>query len=711
MSGEILKCSACGKNIRETAEKCEYCGKQLKKDIDSGQLESIRAALKDKYEILGEIGRGGMAIVYKARDIGLDRIVALKVLPDNHLSDREFVERFLREAKISAKLTHPNIVTIHQVGQQDGRYYFAMNYIEGEDLSELITRENKLSVDRTLSIMRDVCDALEYAHRHNVIHRDIKSENIIISKNGNAIVTDFGIARASEGTRITQTGISIGTPEYMSPEQAKGEEKIGQTSDIYSAGIVLYEMLTGKVPFSAATPLGVAMKHVQEVPGSPRNFDSSIPVWLESVILKCLSKKPEDRYQQAGDLKRDLRIPDSNPEKVKREKKKTIKKESGQKKAKSQKRKPKKIESDFSVKNRKKPEKVKKIGKLRLAVLIFCFISAVCFSLAGMYQLQKSNEMLLPTGKEKWRYKTKGSITSSVYAAGGTIYAGSNDKYLYALTAGSGKLKWKAKTNGSVSNPCRKSRIVYAGSGDNFFYAFNVKNGSIKWRLNTGGVSSKPCIINGHLFFQSYGNYIYSLNSNTGKINWKFKMGWGGSSVPVSRNGILYVGSRDFHIYSLDSGSGKLIWKYRTEGEVRSSPSVYAGMIYVGSDDGFLYAIIARTGKLRWKKSIGKGIVSTSVISKGILFFGSHNNFIYAVSRDNGKTEWKYRTGGSVSSPAIDNGVLYAGSQDGYLYSLDCETGALRWKFKTNGPISGGPAVYKGIVYFGSYDGFIYGVK
>jgi len=256
------------------------------------------------YKITERIGAGGMAIVYKANDLNLGgRTVAVKVLPENLASDRGFVALFTREARTAAKLSHPNVVTIHRVGEEDDIHYFAMSYIDGKSLSGIIEDRGKLPVDEIIHIVSEVCKALEYTHSEGVMHRDIKPANIMFDKLGNVIVTDFGIARAVGGTRLPQTRGVIGTAEYMSPEQAQGEEDIDYRTDIYSLGVVLYEMLTGRVPFKGTNPLSVAMKHTKEPPPPPRELDVSIPAWLESVVLKCLAKSPDKRYQSAKELR------------------------------------------------------------------------------------------------------------------------------------------------------------------------------------------------------------------------------------------------------------------------------------------------------------------------------------------------------------------------------------------------------------------------
>ena len=258
-----------------------------------------------KYEIIELIGKGGMAEVYKAKDKELGRYVALKILPPHFASDEEFVNRFVREAKSSAKLNHSNIVTIYDAGKHEDTYYIAMEYLEGETLKEIISRQGALPIDKSINIATQVADGLNYAHSQKIIHRDIKPGNIVTCEDGRAVITDFGIAKALEGTRLTQTGTMIGTPEYMSPEQATGEI-VDARSDIYSLGIVLYEMVTGDVPFKAETPTGVIYKHVHEPPSPPHSINVQIPQYLEATILKAMEKYKGSRFQSAGEFKQAL---------------------------------------------------------------------------------------------------------------------------------------------------------------------------------------------------------------------------------------------------------------------------------------------------------------------------------------------------------------------------------------------------------------------
>lgn len=259
----------------------------------------------DRYQLVSHIARGGMAQVYLARDLLLDRPVALKVLFPELSVDRAFVERFRREAKAAANLTHPNIVSIYDWGQGENTYFIVMEYVDGRTLSSML-REGPLDPVRAAAIGADVAGALDFAHRRGVIHRDVKPGNVLIDNSGQVKVADFGIARAiGTSEDLTQTGSVMGTATYFSPEQAQGYG-VDPRSDVYSLGVVLYEMAAGRAPFAGDSPVSIAYKHVKEPPPPPRTINPAVPAAFEAIVLKCLEKEPEHRYQTAEELRADL---------------------------------------------------------------------------------------------------------------------------------------------------------------------------------------------------------------------------------------------------------------------------------------------------------------------------------------------------------------------------------------------------------------------
>jgi eukaryotic-like serine/threonine-protein kinase len=262
-------------------------------------------AYSDRYEILRHLARGGMAEVYLARDHLLDRPVAVKVLSAEFARDPSFVERFRREARAAANLSHPGIVSVYDWGEAAGTYYIVMEYVEGRSLRDVVQHSAPLHPHRAAEIAGDIADALANAHDKGVVHRDVKPGNVLITPQGQVKVTDFGIARAGVADNLTQTGAVMGTAVYFSPEQAQGFPTDGR-SDIYSLGVVLYEMVTSYPPFGGDSPVAIAYKHVRETPVQPTLLNPDIPPDLEAIILTALAKNPNDRYQTARDFRADL---------------------------------------------------------------------------------------------------------------------------------------------------------------------------------------------------------------------------------------------------------------------------------------------------------------------------------------------------------------------------------------------------------------------
>lgn len=266
-----------------------------------------------RYEIIERIGSGGMATVYKARDLSLKRYVAVKILREEYTTDNEFVKRFNTEAESAASLTHPNIVSVYDVGKEGNLYYIVMELVKGKTLKEIISEDGKMGWKWSVKIARQIAQALEKAHKNNIIHRDIKPHNIIITEDGTAKVTDFGIAKAVSNSTITAFGTTIGSVHYFSPEHARGGYTDAK-SDLYSLGVVLYEMVTGRVPFDADTPVSVALKHMQEKPVEPIILNPAIPQSLNDLIMKAMEKDPNMRYSSATEMIQDLDKIVKNPE-------------------------------------------------------------------------------------------------------------------------------------------------------------------------------------------------------------------------------------------------------------------------------------------------------------------------------------------------------------------------------------------------------------
>lgn len=265
-----------------------------------------QVSIDDRYSYIDSLGAGGMARVVLAHDSVLDREVAIKVLREQYAEDPQFVERFRREAQSAAALAHPNIVSIYDLGRSsNGAYYIAMEHVPGGTLKQRLEREGRLSVVEAAAIGGQIADALDAAHRYGVVHRDIKPQNVLLTGKGEARVADFGIARAASVVAGSGTSLVLGTASYMSPEQAAGES-LGPRSDLYSLGVVLYELLTGRLPFEAETPVALAFKQVYEEPVPPAEVEPSVSEGMNALVMKLLAKNPADRYESAAEVSGEL---------------------------------------------------------------------------------------------------------------------------------------------------------------------------------------------------------------------------------------------------------------------------------------------------------------------------------------------------------------------------------------------------------------------
>jgi len=309
-----MKCPKCQSENPDTVHFCADCGTQLlpskkipfTETLETPTEELTRGAtFASRYEIIEELGKGGMGKVYRVEDKKIKEEIALKLIKPEIAADKKTIERFSNELKMARMISHRNVCRMFDLGEEKGTHYITMEYVHGDDLKGMIRMMGQLSAGQAISITKQVCEGLSEAHRLGVVHRDLKPQNIMIDKEGNVRIMDFGIARSLKAKGITGAGVMIGTPEYMSPEQVEGKE-VDQRSDIYSLGVILYEMVTGRVPFEGDTPFTIGVKHKSEMPKDPKELNAQVPSDFSRVIMRCLEKDKENRCQSAGEVRSEL---------------------------------------------------------------------------------------------------------------------------------------------------------------------------------------------------------------------------------------------------------------------------------------------------------------------------------------------------------------------------------------------------------------------
>ena len=311
MANECPKCQTENTSDSQFCKKCATPLPQKEEAVYTRTLETSTEELKrgsvfaGRYEIIEELGKGGMGKVYRVEDKKIKEEVALKLIKTEIASDKKTIERFSNELKMARKIVHKNVGRMYDINEEKGNHFITMEYVSGQDLKGMIRQSRQLTTGTSISIAKQICDGLTEAHKIGIVHRDLKPSNIMIDKEGNAHILDFGIARSLKEKGITGSGVMIGTPEYMSPEQVEGKE-VDQVSDIYSLGIILYEMLTGRVPFEGDSPFTIGIKHKSEIPGPPIKINPRISDDLNRLILKCLEKDKEKRYQSAAEVRAEL---------------------------------------------------------------------------------------------------------------------------------------------------------------------------------------------------------------------------------------------------------------------------------------------------------------------------------------------------------------------------------------------------------------------
>lgn len=693
-------------------------GTQRLEGSDSQESENILSkglVLQKRYEIIKVLGVGGMGAVYLAQDLrfsGVTRMCALKEMtnntPDPHVR-RLAVQNFEREANLLAQLRHSGIPTISDFFTEGVRSYLVMEYVEGDDLEDVLENtDGFLDEDTVLGWAIQVCDVLVYLHSQDppIVFRDLKPSNIMLRKDNNIALIDFGIAKTFEsGEKHTM----IGTEGYSPPEQYKG--KMDPRVDIYALGATLHHILTKRDP-RLEPPFTF-----HEEPA--RLLNPALSQQTSDVVMKALEYDEQKRYQTAQELK-DALVAAKNRDRTAINTAGTQMLPSnapanqttflpGQ---------PQPPAGQPPVTNPYPPQQPYPYPQTQPYPTPYPPQQYPGYppypppyppqAMPGMQAEMDDDfsDSILPI----WKFKCEDEVRGTPSADKQNLYVGVYDHNIYALDLKSGEFQWKYATEGGIATrpALYKDRLIF-GSEDRVAYAITT-GGRLVWTCPTKGrIRSSASVEFDHAFFGSDDHMLYAVNAQTGRVIWRFEAAGPIRSSPVLGDEVVYVGAEDHHVYAIDLSKGTPRWRFRASRGITSSPFLYQDMVIVGSADWNVYGLDAKSGYVLWQVRTGQSVISSPIVEEEIAYIGSTDKNLYAIEVTTGKVQWKYDAKSPiVSTPAVTEEALYFGTMMGEVISLDRKSKKLRWKFKTGSPVPSSPLVVDGIVYIGSIDKHVY---
>lgn len=716
------------------------------------------------YRVLGRLGAGGMGRVYLARSrSGL--LVAVKTIRDVLVEDPGFRERFAREVAAARRVSGVFTAAVVEADAEARYPWLATAYVAAPSLDALVREAGPLPIPAVLWIGAGIAEALESIHAAGLVHRDLKPSNVLVSRE-NTKVIDFGIARAVGGTRnLTQSGV-IGTPSFMSPEQAVDTAAVTEAADIYSLGATLLYAATGHEPYGGNTPINVLARLLTE----PPDF-ADVPAELEPLIRACMDRDAAQRPTAGGLLEQFAEyrarefpqavdaedwLPPSAFAVVVEHERRARPAASGewpeqrtgepagpdgtlpkipappQPGRVAAHREPETMVNtrtdEPTVVQPTAPDETGKQGTSRRRVLALGSGAAVAVigGLAGWLATRGdggggakdnsgggSDQALTRTSP--WLVVTDDKVYSSPAVADGVVYIGSNDGNLRAINVADGTLRWSYPAGQPItSSPTVADGIVFVGCNDQGLHAVRIADGTQAWRYPAGGIlHSSPIVADGTVFIGGRDNQLHAVDAATGAGRWRFPGGDWFNSSPTVDNGVVYIACRDHNIYAVDAVSGQKRWSYTTASTADSSPTVVDNRVYVGSDDKNVYALDTASGQMVWSKETGGGVVSSPTVVDGVVYVGSDDGNLYALEADTGRQRWNFPTGGGIrSSPLVAADRVYVGSSTARaLLAVDITSGQEAWRFTTKGPIDdSSPALAGNLVVVGSLDFNVYAV-
>jgi outer membrane protein assembly factor BamB len=697
------------------------------------------------YRLVHLLGQGDFSEVYLSEHVYQRKQVAIKLLY-TQLGSND-VESFRMEAQRLSSLGHPHILSVLECGVEGTMPFLVMNYVPNRNLRQRHPKGTRLQLSNVVAYVKQVANALQYAHEQRLLHRDVKPENMLFGQHDEVLLSDFSITPIFNNTISTNIQVAVNTIPYMAPEQI--QRYPSPASDQYSLGIVVYEWLCGELPFRGSINEILNM-HIMASPPALRAMVPGLPAEVEQVVMTTLAKDPRGRFPSvqafAMALEQVSQVATSSPVAARQASRfpEAMNRSSSagstgnlttrsdgpmiptalatpaspfsgtmpaNQATMSQNSMAGSVQPAVIPPDTVSPQQPPKRGISRrtmvlgLAGLGIAGLALVGAAAGGIALLSPSSPAAPP--KPTFPF----SWTGFGYDAAHTHF-NPDEHVLSATNVSRLALAWSAPTRGAIfsSSPATANGLVFVGSQDKSLYAFDAATGKVRWSAPIGVVIfSSPATANGLIFISCNDKKLYAFEAASGQMLWSTSTGAPIFSSPVVVNGIVYVGSQDKKLYAFNATTDKILWSASTGNAIYDSPAVANGVVYVGSHDKKLYAFDATTGKKQWATSTGDLIYSSPAVANGLVYVGSADHKVHAFDATTGKISWSTSTGAAIySSPAVANGVVYVGSYDKKLYAFDATSGQVRWSAPTGGPIFSSPAVANGVVYVGSQDKKLY---
>jgi serine/threonine protein kinase len=594
-----------------------------------------------KYKIIKRIGKGGMGIVYHAFEPVLNRDVAIKILPPNVAGNEKVLSRFRHEARSAALLHHPNITTLYEFSCQDNSVYLVMEYVAGKSLEELLA-DGPLPIQKVIDILDQIGEALDYAHSLGVIHRDVKPSNILISDNDRALLADFGLAHAKDNSLITPEGSVVGTPYYMSTEQAAGKT-VSKNSDQYSLATVAYEMLSSSHPFDYPSSAAVIHAHIYEIPPDVTENNTNLPQAVNYVFAKALNKNPDNRYKSNKEFVQELN------------------------------------KALLPSVNKRKDHLKNRLYKRLVAFCLVIAISAVLLLKSdparSFLNLPTKSAIMIPNDFA-WSYDPGFAGGPELVSSNGTLIVENPNGQITALNADDGTVLWKTDQNEKkYASPSANSLLVFAGNNLEGLEGLSLSTGGTVWQTEvTGKIQDAPVVFQNKLIAATTKGYIYIVNAGNGLVIWSRPFELGIRSMNVTSKYLLIC--LDYALYALDIENGMVVWEFTTESQITTQPVIAEDSVLIGSDQGIVYFININNGYESYHYQANGSISVAPAVHEEIAFIPDQAGVLAAVNIKNRKIIWEYQTNYTLqTSPIVYNDYIFIASSNGEILILDKENG------------------------------------